>query len=96
MIGYTADGLFVLDGAKQLVFRAHRVGQRAGEGGAWLTDLDHPERGETWVTTSIAEGASSLLVRVGGYDSSEFEGSVAVLVSVFRGSVETGNPVVWT
>ncbi|MFI7061631.1 hypothetical protein ACIBL3_11645 [Kribbella sp. NPDC050124] len=95
-IGFTADGLFVLDGSKQVIFRAHRVGQRVGEGGAWLSDLDHPERGETRVTTSIEGGASPLLVRTGSYASTDFEYTMMALAKVFQASVDTGNPVVWT
>lgn len=83
------------DGAE--IFRAQRIAQRAaGNGGAWLSDLDRPEHGESLVPTVIAGGASPLLTRSYSYSPDDFGHAVDALTTIFRASVEIDSPVRWT
>jgi len=97
-VGIDANGLFVIvKPAGEEVFRAHRVAQRAaGDGSAWLSDLDHPERGETSVPTTIADGASLLLTRSHSYYPEQFVYAVDALTKIFSASVEIDRSVFWT
>jgi hypothetical protein len=97
-IGIDVNGLFVIgtsDGAE--IFRAKRIAQRAaGDGGAWLSDLDHPEHGESLVPTVIGGGASPLLIRSYSYSPDDFGYALDALTTIFRASVEIDSPVRWT
>ncbi|WP_350278250.1 hypothetical protein [Kribbella sp. HUAS MG21] len=96
-VGIDDNGLFVTGGDDEELFRARRIGQRtADDGCAWLTDLDHPSRGETLVPTVLPGGASRLLTRSRPYSAGDFAYTVEALTKIFRASVEIRSPVYWT
>jgi hypothetical protein len=95
-VGVDENGLFVTSDGEEL-FRALRIGQRAADDGrAWLTDLDHPARGETLVPTAIPGGAGRLQTRSRAHYPDDFAHTVQALAKVFTASVDIGRPVHWT
>jgi hypothetical protein len=77
-----------------------RIGSPAelydGGGGAWLSDMDRPERGETRIGTRIGGGVSLLLTRLREYRPGDFVGTVEALTTIFRACVEIDSPLRWT